>query len=116
MGQIEQQGGFTFMYKMVGLVKRRPDLTLEQFKDYWLNEHIKLEKESLQRNPIRKIVASFVTDEKLFGESAFDGMVELYFDTIEDMRELGLEPYNTGGTSALSHVISTWRGIRDWKK
>ena len=75
------------MIKVVGFVKRRKDLTREQFKDYWLNNHSKLEKESVETTYTRKIVASFATGEKLREEEPiFDGMVELYFDSIEDMR------------------------------
>ena len=73
------------MIKVVGFVRKREDLTVQQFKDYWLNVHSILEKESLKNNPVRKIVATFVTED-LIGKAPFDGMVELYFDSIEDMR------------------------------
>ena len=48
------------MIKIVGLVKRRPDLTREQFKDYWLKNHSKLEKESAEKKflPNSKKLAS----------------------------------------------------------
>ncbi len=75
------------MIKVVGFVRKRKDLTREQFKDYWLNNHNKLEKESTEKNPVRKIVASFATGEKLMGEEPFfDGMVELYFASVEEMK------------------------------
>ena len=74
------------MVKVVGFIRKREDLTFQQFKDYWLNKHSKLEKESLEDNPIRRIVASFVTEE-LIGKAPFDGMVELYFASIEDFKE-----------------------------
>ena len=36
---------------------------------------------------MKKIVASFATGDMIGGEAPpFDGMVELYYDTIEDMR------------------------------
>ena len=73
------------MIKVVGFVRKREDLTRQQFKDYWLNEHSKLARNSLASNPVRKIVASFVSAE-LVGSTPFDGMVELYFYNIEDMR------------------------------
>ncbi len=75
------------MFKIVRFVKRRKDLTQQQFKDYWLNEHSKLEKIVMEKTPTRKIVASFATGEMIGGkEPLFDGMVELYYDTLEDMR------------------------------
>lgn len=75
------------MVKVVGFVKRRRDLTREQFKEYWLNQHVKLERENVERNPVRRIVASFVLDEPLIGEPPFDGMVELYYHSLEDMKK-----------------------------
>jgi len=74
------------MIKVVGFVKKRKDLTLQQFKEYWINNHNKLEKDSAERNPVRKIVASFVTEDAL-EEAPFHGMVELYFASMEDMKE-----------------------------
>ncbi len=75
------------MVKAVILIKRRKDLTREQFKEYWLTKHIKLEQENVEKNPVRKIVASFVLDGVEGPEPPFDGMVELYFDSIEDMKK-----------------------------
>jgi uncharacterized protein (TIGR02118 family) len=75
------------MVKVIGFVKKREDLTLQQFKDYWLNKHSKLEKEAIENTPIKRIVASFVTEE-LIGTVPFDGMVELYFDSIEEMKAM----------------------------
>ena len=68
-------------------MQRRKDLTREQFKNYWLTRHKQLELDSLREDPVRKIVVSFTTDEELLGEPAFDAMVELYFDSVQDMRD-----------------------------
>lgn len=73
------------MIKVVGLVRKRADMSHAEFRDYWLNRHSRLEKESLGTNPVRRIVANF-WQENLVDEAPFDGMVELYYDTIEDMR------------------------------
>jgi|HubBroStandDraft_5_1064220.scaffolds.fasta_scaffold64576_1 uncharacterized protein (TIGR02118 family) len=73
------------MVKVVGLVKKRADMTREEFKDYWLNKHSRLEKASLKVNPVRRIVANFF-EENLIDRAPFDGMVELYFDDIDQMR------------------------------
>ncbi len=74
------------MVKVVGLVKRKPGMSAQAFKDYWLNEHSRLEQSSLKVNPVRRIVANFI-EEPLIGEPPFDGMVELYFDDMEQFRK-----------------------------
>lgn len=52
-----------------------------------MNEHSKLEKIVMEKTPVKKIVASFATGEMIGGkEPAFDGMVELYYDILEDMK------------------------------
>ena len=77
------------MVKVIRFIKRRKDLTHEQFKAYWLNRHSQLEKMVMEQTPIRKIVASFPTGEMIGGkEPPFDGMVELYFDGVDDMRAM----------------------------
>ena len=68
-------------------LKRRKDLTREQFKEYWLTQHVKLEVENVEKNWVRKIVANFAIDDPALPESPWDGMVELYFDSIEDMQK-----------------------------
>jgi len=78
--------------KIVGFVKKRPDLTFEQFKEYWLTKHSILEKDNVANNPVRKIVASFPTEQSLragYGDQdrMFDGMVELYFANMEDLQK-----------------------------
>ena len=73
------------MIKVIGFVKKRKDLTFQEFKDYWLKKHNRLEKESVEKNPVVKIVASFVTED-FVGKGPFDGMVELYFKNMEDMK------------------------------
>lgn len=74
--------------KFVRLLKRRADLTQEQFQHYWLTEHSKLEKKVMESGWVRRIVASFAAGEVSGAESPFDGMVELFFDTKEDLQAL----------------------------
>jgi uncharacterized protein (TIGR02118 family) len=75
------------LVKAVIFMKKRKDLTREEFKEYWLTQHSKLEKENVEKNWVRKIVANFVVHDDSMPEPPFDGMVELYFDSIEDMRK-----------------------------
>jgi uncharacterized protein (TIGR02118 family) len=74
--------------KVVIPMKKRPDLTFLQFKDYWLNHHKNLELDSLKRDPVKKIVVSFATGEVMGApKPPYDALVELYFASIEDMRK-----------------------------
>ena len=75
------------MVKAIIFMKRRKDLTREQFKEYWLTQHVNLEKENAEKNWVRKIVASIALDDESLPEPPWDGMVELYFDSIEDMKK-----------------------------
>jgi uncharacterized protein (TIGR02118 family) len=73
------------MVKAMIFMKRRKDLTREQFKEYWLTQHVKLEKENTEKNRIRKIVANIAIDDPALPPPPWDGIVELYFDSLEDM-------------------------------
>jgi uncharacterized protein (TIGR02118 family) len=74
--------------KIVRLVKRRQDLTPAQFKDYWLTQHARHERQAIAATLLQKVVASIATGEVALGGTVppFDGMVALYFRTLEDAR------------------------------
>jgi len=73
--------------KIVRTVYRRKDLTLQQFKDYWLTNHSKLEDRVIRESPVTRIVATFAVPEP--GKAPdFDGMVELYFNRVDDIRAM----------------------------
>ena len=76
------------MIKVVRFVKKRDDITREQFKEYWLTKHSQLERVVLEKSPVKKIVATFATGELISGELSFDGFAELYFDSVEDMQTM----------------------------
>lgn len=79
--------------KIVRTVMRRKDLTLAQFKDYWLKNHSKLENRVISESPVVRIVATFALPPEPGGnEPHWDGMVELYFKTVEDIRALFAGP------------------------
>jgi len=79
--------------KIVRTVIRRKDLTPAQFKDYWLKNHASLEKRVIAESPVIRIVASFALPPEAGGnEPSFDGMVELYFNTVEDIRAMFAGP------------------------
>jgi uncharacterized protein (TIGR02118 family) len=76
------------MIKIVRLVKRRPDFTFAQFKDYWLTRHAEHERRAVESTPLLKVVASIATGEVALGAAVppFDGMVALYFRNLEEAR------------------------------
>lgn len=83
----EKLRGIPLPIKAVRFVKRRRDLTREQFKAYWLDKHARFEKMVVEKTPARKIVVSFATGEMVGGkEPPFDAMVEVYFDSTKDLR------------------------------
>jgi uncharacterized protein (TIGR02118 family) len=77
--------------KIVRTVYRRKDLTHREFKDYWLNNHAKLEDRVIAESPVQRIVATFALPEA-GKDPAFDGMVELYFKSVEDIRAMFAGP------------------------
>jgi uncharacterized protein (TIGR02118 family) len=77
--------------KIVRTVYRRRDLTHQQFKDYWLKNHSKLEDRVIAESPVQKIVATFALPEP-GGNPTFDGMVELYFASVDDIRAMFAGP------------------------
>jgi uncharacterized protein (TIGR02118 family) len=75
--------------KIIRTVYRRNDLNLQQFKDYWLQNHRRLEDVVIRESPVVRIVATFAVPAGLDGmEPPFDGMVELYFRSAEDIRKM----------------------------
>jgi len=77
--------------KIVRTVYRRRDLSHPQFKDYWLKNHSKLEDRVIAESPVQRIVATFAVPEA-GKDPAFDGMVELYFKSVEDIRAMFAGP------------------------
>ena len=77
--------------KIIRTVYRRRDLTHAQFKDYWLKNHAKLEDRVIAESPVQKIVATFAVPEP-GKDPLFDGMVELYFAALPDIRAMFAGP------------------------
>lgn len=77
--------------KIIRTVYRRRDLSHQQFKDYWLKNHSKLEDRVIAESPVQRIVATFAVPEP-GKDPAFDGMVELYFANVADIRAMFAGP------------------------
>jgi uncharacterized protein (TIGR02118 family) len=75
--------------KIIRTVYRRNDLNPQQFKDYWLQNHSRLEDVVIRESPVVRIVATFAVPAGLDGKQPpFDGMVELYFRSTDDIRKM----------------------------
>lgn len=64
------------MFKAIILLRRREDMSHDDFKQWWLVDHSK-KAATLPR--VRKIVFNLAED-----DSAYDGVSELWFDSKED--------------------------------
>ena len=65
------------MIKLMYILKRREGMSREEFRDYWLKTHAPL---VLKMPKLRKYVVNVSS-----GDSEFDGVAELWFDTADDM-------------------------------
>ena len=88
------------MIKLTFALVRLPHLTREQFQDYWLNSHgplVASVKDSLR---IRRYVQLHSFDEALSAgirasrdaPPQFDGVAQLWYDSLEDLAALADDP------------------------
>ena len=79
--------------KLVRTYIRRKDLTLAKFKDYWLKNYVNLHKRLISESPVVRSVASFALPPEAGGnEPSFDGMIELYVSSAEDLPKVIAAP------------------------
>lgn len=67
------------MIKLVGFVRRRPDIDRQAFVDHWTGPHASIAK----RLPSVRAYRINILPEG--NESGFDGFYEMWFDTQEDL-------------------------------
>jgi uncharacterized protein (TIGR02118 family) len=78
------------MVKLIAFLKRKEGLTLDEFKERWLNKHVKLSSKlpglkgyriniATEQQPTRK--------DSLSNEPIYDGTAELWWDTVEEMEK-----------------------------
>lgn len=84
------------MLKLVVVLKRRPDLAVEAFQDYWLNRHAAIVKDL---PGLRRYVQSHTLPSGYRKQPAADGIAELWFDDLSAVRALD-------GTEALALVLA----------
>lgn len=92
---IAQQGDSDRLIKPMGQIKlvraymRRKDLSLAQFKDYWLKTHANFHKRLVSDTPVLRSRASIALPPPPGGnEPRFDGLVELYVSSTDDLGSL----------------------------
>lgn len=74
------------MIKLIVAIRKRADLSVEEFQDHWRHRHAAL----VKNNPastryIRKYIQCHtLPDEYAAGDVAFDGTAELWFDSVAD--------------------------------
>ena len=81
------------MIKFVYCVRRRPDLTAEAFRKYWLEKHGPLVKRCAEAMRASRYVQSHTLDTPLNAlarqargtTEPYDGITELWWDKVEDL-------------------------------
>ncbi|MBV8139100.1 MAG: EthD domain-containing protein [Deltaproteobacteria bacterium] len=85
------------MIKLMGMLRRKPGMSPQEFHSYWRNVHAPLvmEVQGFARH-VRKYVQSHAVDAQLVpgddGEPAFDGIAELWFDSLDDLHRAISDP------------------------
>lgn len=72
------------MLKILFWARRKADLSPEEFRQYWVEVHAPLARDSLQG--LRRYEVNIVTGATR-GEPLVDGMAELYFDSRDAFRQ-----------------------------
>ena len=100
------------MIKVMSLMKRKQDMTFEEFRNWLLHEHV----EFARNLPgLRKYTANALLRET--PESPYDGITELYFDSEEAMAEaFGTEAGKAAGGDAAAHCSDRFRMVCEDKK
>lgn len=93
------------MIKLTFCLHRKPGLTLEEFQDYWLNNHAPLVKSHAKALRIQRYVQAHSSD-PAFSDAVrkpragdlnkapeiFDGVAQLWFNSFEDMAVSSNDP------------------------
>ena len=66
------------MFKAIILLKKKEEVTAEEFKKWWINSH---SSKAANLPKIRKLCFNLVENE---GDKTYDGVAEQWFDTQED--------------------------------
>jgi hypothetical protein len=79
--------------KVVRLIIRKKDMSLADFRKYWLTNYTKLEKRLTVETPVLRVTATFaLPPEPGANEPYFDGMEEIYLPSLEDFKAMLASP------------------------
>ena len=100
------------MVKLIAFLKRKSDMTMDEFKVRWVEEHTKI---SAQLPNVRGYYINIATPQQPDGgEALYDGTAELWWDSIEDMEasfktEIGILAGQDGDafTTVRTHLYTT---------
>lgn len=73
------------MIKLIALLKRKPGMTRQEFKDRWVNDHVNM---SAKMPGLKGYKVNVAMDHQPDGdgiEPLYDGTAELWWDTVEEM-------------------------------
>ena len=82
------------MIKLVFCLRRRPELSREEFQRYWREQHAPLVRRHAETLRIRRYVQTHARETSLDGvlagsrgsePAAYDGVAELWWDSFEDL-------------------------------
>ncbi len=77
------------MKKMVVLIRRRPDMELEEFRRYWRETHAPI---AAKIPGLRKYVQNHVIETPDGTPASFDGVAELWFDDETSIEQVMASP------------------------
>jgi uncharacterized protein (TIGR02118 family) len=86
------------MIKVITLIKRKPDLTREEFSRYWREVHAKVALDFPGSRRIRRYVQNHMMDAASLGDwpgavnAQWDGVAEVWFDSLDDLRATMSDP------------------------
>ncbi|GIL13038.1 MAG: EthD family reductase [Chloroflexi bacterium] len=72
------------MIKLIALLKRKPELSREEFARRWVEEHTKISARLPGLIDYRINIA--IPEQEITGELPYDGTAELWFESVEAMR------------------------------
>lgn len=97
------------MVKMIFAIRRLPELSPAEFHRYWREEHGKLAREKLPGLRARRYVQTHTLDtpfnevlrESRSGGEPYDGIVEIWWDSLDDLEAASSTPEGASASAEL---------------
>ena len=105
------------MINRCGLLRKREDMSMEQFRQFWFYEHgpIGSQMKNLRHYEQNLVVRRLENSRLPAGSIDIDGFSELWFDDIHDMEE-GVNSLNGAGAADLVNFVSDCKVVVYEKK